>query len=208
MDMMAIRRRVLMAQKKKRLPSEYQEVGYIISNDGARIDTDISIGAAEENFTNPFVLDLDCVAESFMTGTTNIIASFTENGSAATWYGIISSLQLTVGGGINSTALLSNRKVVRMEYYGKSCNVIIDGETIMRTRTMYPISKLMLFGTSSYKSNIRCYSAILYHGDDKLAEFIPCYRKSDGEIGLYDIVRGRFFTNANTTGTFTKGANV
>ena len=36
---------------------------------------------------------------------------------------------------------------------------------------------------------------------------IPCYRKSDSVIGMFDTVSGSFFTNAGT-GTFTKGADV
>lgn len=37
-----------------------------------------------------------------------------------------------------------------------------------------------------------------------IRNFIPCYRKSDNEIGLYDIVEGKFYTNQGT-GTFTYG---
>lgn len=40
-----------------------------------------------------------------------------------------------------------------------------------------------------------------------LANYVPCYRKSDGEIGMYDTVSKMFFTSANT-GRFTKGADV
>ncbi len=40
-----------------------------------------------------------------------------------------------------------------------------------------------------------------------LANFIPCYRKSDDEIGMYDTVTGTFFTNQGT-GTFLKGNDV
>lgn len=38
-------------------------------------------------------------------------------------------------------------------------------------------------------------------------QFIPCYRKADGVIGLYDTVSQTFLTNAGT-GTFSKGADV
>lgn len=37
-------------------------------------------------------------------------------------------------------------------------------------------------------------------------DLIPCYRKQDGEIGMYDLVSQSFF--AATRGTFTKGADV
>lgn len=37
--------------------------------------------------------------------------------------------------------------------------------------------------------------------------FIPCYRKSDNEIGLYDLIGKKFYTNQGT-GTFLKGNDV
>lgn len=40
-----------------------------------------------------------------------------------------------------------------------------------------------------------------------IRNFVPCYRKSDGVIGLYDTVGGVFYINAGT-GSFTKGADV
>ena len=40
-----------------------------------------------------------------------------------------------------------------------------------------------------------------------ICDLIPCYRKSDGVIGMYDIVRKIFLTNAGS-GSFTKGADV
>ena len=44
------------------------------------------------------------------------------------------------------------------------------------------------------------------NGTKKL-HLIPCYRKSDGEIGLYDIVNNIFYTNMGS-GEFLKGADV
>ena len=38
-------------------------------------------------------------------------------------------------------------------------------------------------------------------------EFIPCYRKQDGEIGLYDLINNQFYSN-DGTGQFSKGADV
>lgn len=43
--------------------------------------------------------------------------------------------------------------------------------------------------------------------DNLLRDMIPCYRKSDNVIGMFDKVSQTFFTNAGT-GTFTKGNNV
>ncbi len=40
-----------------------------------------------------------------------------------------------------------------------------------------------------------------------IRHFIPCYRKSDNVIGMYDIVNQKFYTNAGS-GTFTKGSDI
>lgn len=38
-------------------------------------------------------------------------------------------------------------------------------------------------------------------------DLVPCYRKADNVVGMYDMVTGKFFTNAGT-GTFAKGEDV
>ena len=38
-------------------------------------------------------------------------------------------------------------------------------------------------------------------------DYIPCYRKSDGEIGMYDLVSNSFFINVGS-GTFEKGNDI
>ena len=54
----------------------------------------------------------------------------------------------------------------------------------------------------------RMYWFRLYDGSDNLlAEYIPCYRRSDNVIGMYDTVAEVFYTN-DGSGTFTKGADV
>ena len=43
--------------------------------------------------------------------------------------------------------------------------------------------------------------------DTLICDLVPCYRKSDGVIGMYDLARKTFLTNVGT-GNFTKGADV
>lgn len=68
-------------------------------------------------------------------------------------------------------------------------------------------SNLKLF--YGYNSNINgklsYYKHVKLNGE--VYEFIPCYRKSDDEIGLYDIKNHVFYTN-NGTGSFLKGKDV
>ena len=63
-------------------------------------------------------------------------------------------------------------------------------------------------GTPRYAGTRRVYYFKYYDKNDTLiCDLIPCYRKSDGVIGMYDIVRKQFLTNKGS-GSFTKGADV
>ncbi len=44
-------------------------------------------------------------------------------------------------------------------------------------------------------------------GTDVTHKFVPCYKRSNGEIGLYEEIGGQFYAN-NGTGTLTKGGDV
>ena len=60
---------------------------------------------------------------------------------------------------------------------------------------------------SGYAYGMRYYYLKMWLDDVLVRDYIPCYRKSDGEIGLYDLVSNGFFTNAGP-GTFGKGNDV
>lgn len=53
----------------------------------------------------------------------------------------------------------------------------------------------------------RLYDMKIYDNEDLVRDFVPCYRKSDNVIGLYDKVNRQFYTNAGT-GIFSKGDDV
>lgn len=56
-------------------------------------------------------------------------------------------------------------------------------------------------------SKMRLYYFKIYDNENMIRYFIPCYRKSDGVIGLYDVVNLEFYTNKGT-GTFVKGQDL
>jgi hypothetical protein len=56
-------------------------------------------------------------------------------------------------------------------------------------------------------SSAKLYSCKIYESGTLVRDFVPCYRKSDTEIWVYDLVTNAFFTNQGT-GTFTKWNNV
>ena len=66
---------------------------------------------------------------------------------------------------------------------------------------------ITLFGLHNYNTqsvvqygDVRLYSFKMYSGSQLVRNFIPCYRKSDGEVGLYDIVGEQFYYNQSGHG--------
>lgn len=92
------------------------------------------------------------------------------------------------------------------EFYFDDENVI----TFSTGQFTTPYNVLLLAGNSNntiYASKSRVYSCKIYDNSTTVRNFVPCYRKSDNVIGLYDTVNGVFYTNAGT-GTFKKGSEV
>lgn len=61
-------------------------------------------------------------------------------------------------------------------------------------------------GAVTSKREFTLYSARCSRGNEIVREYIPCYRKSDGVIGLYEKFTGTFLTAE--AGAFTKGADI
>lgn len=62
-------------------------------------------------------------------------------------------------------------------------------------------------GVVSSKREYKLYSARCSRGHEVVREYIPCYRKSDGVVGLYEKFTGQFLTS-ETEDTFAKGADM
>lgn len=62
-------------------------------------------------------------------------------------------------------------------------------------------------GNVSSKREFKLYSARCSRGHEVVREYIPCYRKSDGVVGVYEKITGQFLTSA-TDDIFTKGADI
>ena len=55
--------------------------------------------------------------------------------------------------------------------------------------------------------NMKVYRLKLYENNVLVRDYVPCYRTSDNEVGLYEVVNNVFYPN-NGTGTFNKGNDV
>lgn len=67
--------------------------------------------------------------------------------------------------------------------------------------------QLFKYNDSKYPFIGRLYELKFYDNNVIVRYFVPCYRKSDNVIGLYDTVTNVFYTNLGT-GTFEKGKDI
>lgn len=199
---------------------EYQRVEYITS--------------AEEN-TYPYIITDICADNS--TGA-EIVASFPilqdrvpmgsrENSDATRFYVVYPLSANSIYYGFNTGSTISCSLKVNTIYQlqtnflnSRLVNVYDEngirkgGASISATLTQQtaPIS---IFGYNSASAGVvsskreyKLYSARISKANEVIREYIPCYRKSDGVVGLFEKFTGQFLTNAAEGGAFTKGADV
>ena len=84
--------------------------------------------------------------------------------------------------------------------------------TLGTSGTLPTVSTLRIFGRASNLSAysvanpVRIADVVIYESGEKTHEFIPCRRKSDGVLGLYDTVAKQFLVNSGSAeGGFVAG---
>lgn len=180
------RRRALMAAKKtSRLPAEYQEVEYLTSADGKAnqyVNTQIDVMSA-----NRVVMLYS--KESARSGI--IVATYS------------SGLTLPFGEIANN---VGGRGWGCYPTIAKATLVDKANLAFIRIKTGEGTVALMGWGNTQYVPKGLLYSATIYGANDTIiADLVPCYRKVDTAIGLYDTVNQRF---CQQTGGIGKGPDV
>lgn len=209
--------------KYSRLPNAYQEVEYIESSGKQYIDTGI---CPNNNTYMHLRLYTACTGSFYVSGSRasggNIYFGQTGTLSA-------SKISATVNG-ISATASTSGGSYWKRLSSGQTYEVTLqtngDGtyfyEIIDETnKQTYSITKeydelgdisvpILLFALRNdniISGTNRLYEYTLIQNGSKVRDFLPCYRKSDNEVGLYDLVSQTFFTN-DGSGSFTPGPNI
>lgn len=196
---------------------QYQQVDYITS---------------AETDTYPYIITDVCATNS--TGA-EIVASFPVlqdrvpmgsrlDGNATRFYVVYPISSSSIYYGFNSGSSIScslkadtiyrcqtNFLNSRLVNVYDSAGIRKGGATISATLTAHtaPISifgyNSASSGTVSSKREYKLYSARISDGHEVIREYIPCYRKSDGVVGLYEKFTKTFLTNAASSGSFTYG---
>lgn len=190
--------------KKTRLPDEYQRVEYIESNGTQYIDTGIAN-------TRYITAHLDMQFTEYSSSSMIIIALGT---GAGRWFGKGSSNTYSAGNDAVSDIDALLRKEIDVTFTNSTISFTVDGVTYSKSTTSSKSIGYILFAGRSASSNVanyyasaKLYEATIQENGETIRDFVPCYRKSDGVIGMYDLVSATFFTNSGS-GTFSKGADV
>lgn len=184
------------------LPSAYQEVAYLQSTGTQFIDT----GYPFNSNTDTIEFDYACLETSqykWIFG--NYVGDYlglSTHSYQTLWYG-------RTGVNLGFTEFNSERHKLVIDENGVS----LDGTRRSSFKSFENSVNLYLFAmnydgtlTTGYKGKAKVWGYRHSRNGALIRDFIPCYRKSDGEAGMYDLVSGTFFTNVGTD-KFGYGAN-
>lgn len=195
------------------LPSEYTQVDYIASSGAQYIDTGVN---ADNNMD--LKIDMQYIEQSPVNNNTNLGTIYKEDNGYRRWHFTKLGANLCLYALTSGTNIpLNTYDTNRHTYYVKTTEnkVIYDGieQDLPDYTTSDTTLNFWLFGRNSNVNNLiyynssKLYSCQMYYNNVLVRDFIPCYRNSDNEVGLYDIVNDVFYTNQGT-GVFTYGSVV
>lgn len=180
------------------LPSEYQRVEYIESTGTQYIDTDHLPTSSTR-----MVIDCAITPASF--------GDWAEHGTSGSdtfamgahndliYYGLDSqdiSTGVTHTSGRRYVYDLNNYNTTYQVYDTVSRQFVVDIQissyTASATHTIYVFR---YNGGSSQFCPSKVYSCQIYESGTLVMDMVPCYRKSDDEPGLYDLIGGEFYVN-------------
>ena len=194
--------------KKNELPDEYQKVEYIESSGTQYIMTNII--PSDTNGMYAKVASMNTSSDVIFVGSKG-------SSNSRFWLG-------NTGGGFyfgwnmyttNRPAITRDSiNIIKLNYLNDRKKVYNDNilESNIETLSSDNKSPISIFaanvnGSISYRSSIKLYELKVSKDSNVIANFIPCYRKNDNVIGLYDIINGVFYEN-NGTGSFNKGIDI
>ena len=211
---MQIRRAMMMqASKTSRLPAEYQEVEYIKSDGYAYINSGV-YGNQDSVVELDFKIDVIADATMFGARTSATSNAFYILIRGGTWFASAYDGSGNDDFKINGTAIVAdtNRHKITIDKRERYFDDV-QSESI-GTYTAFTTPKELYLFRSSHQANgtkmaeMRIYSCIINDNGTPVRNFVPCYRKQDNEIGMYDLINGSFYANGSDRGSFTKGQDI
>lgn len=181
------------------IPEEYQQVEYIQSTGTQYIDT----GIVPSNHMVEVKYDSETYNNDehvFGTTANALYFHFTLYGNKYYW-GLSGK---EASGGAWSTGVKT-----LLYNYGDNHEVILDGVTLGSGSNISSTKNLTLCRrvNTNFKGKYYYFKVTDRSTGLLVRNMIPCYRKADGEVGMYDIVSKQFFVNSGT-GEFSYGSGI
>lgn len=195
------------------LPSEYQEVEYIESsgtqyiNTGLRLKQSHSVEMAIQNLTNASAK----IFGSRTSATSNNFSILT--GLVGGTLSLVTDFQNYNNNrlSVDITNNLNDKYTIKINNSKMSIN---DTEKAITTYSNFttPSNAYIFSASGTYpagyvNASTKLYYCKIWNGTTLVRDYIPCYRKSDNEPGLYDLVNNVFYTNAGSD-SFTYGNEI
>lgn len=200
------------------LPSEYQQVEYIGNTSQDYIDTNFYPSETTEidiDFACMYSGDDESVLFGIRSGSSNngFVLYVKPASGFAQHYILIRATPTS-----NDTRWVVQKSLTVGEFYnykffGYQKMILTESGGTEYSNPKYSKNKpmtLFCLNRESYQEKygkFRIARCKIYDEHELERDFIPCYRKSDNEIGMYDLVYREFYTNQGS-GTFEKGADV
>lgn len=186
------------------LPSEYTQVDYIESNGTQYIDTGYIITNTPKIETDILITDSNNRDIFGMSSKTdNVLILNCENNNFYTRYGTYTSKTINVSDLISTWMHISYSEKI---YINNELKTTFTSYSFSTNTDTFKICKARA-GVANSSAKYKYLK--LYDNNVLVRDFIPCYRNSDNEVGLYDLVNGVFYTdNASSATPFTYGSVV
>lgn len=192
-----------------RIPSEYKTVKCIVAerNVGAYIDLGFAFDTKARIEMSQYIYDSATTSYPFgaveNSGATRCCLSSPYSGYSYC-YGSSSSSYISTGTDF-STIEMNKFRLVYGDGYIDIANLSLDKSAKNKTQSSYTMSSNLYLFAQNYNGAPRFggrrqigYFKYYDKNNELICDLVPCYRKNDGEVGMYDTVRRIFLTNVGT----------
>lgn len=197
------------------IPSTYQQVEYIASDGSAHFEIrDLNYPVGTVYKVKMFQTQRDTVNNRVAVGcltsdTKYLCIGYKRDANN------VGGFHYWDGCWVTLTKAYTEPSTVTLTSTSSSISVVAENTTESQNKTIQTqeavtnVIKLGMFWDNRDANALvgRIYDVEVKNGNTTLSHFVPCYRISDNEIGMYETVSGVFYTS-NTGTSFTKGGNV
>lgn len=205
-------------QATRILPEEYQQLEYIVSDGFQTIDTNY-----KPNNNTRIITKFQYASATTDNSQYNILFGILRPSISDVAYSIRqfdygytrvsynTSRDITLDQSLNNSNLHVvdfNKNLLYLD--GNLLKTFNEGVFQANTNLFIFNDRKNIESTGKTGGKMKMYYFIIYENNNIIRNFIPCYRKSDNTIGLYDVINNSFYTNSNTAfiKDFTKGDNI